>query len=86
MLEDPEEELDGLWLGSCQKLHGELIAIAPKLGITLSNGILTDEEAEKVNRSFDDREEAHGTEKIVWIALFENARLSIEHRTILTFC
>jgi hypothetical protein len=62
----------------------ELIAVAPSLGISLSAGRLSDEEAARIDKIV----EAEGPfwiEHLVWISLFEAARLSIEHKTAICF-
>ena len=58
--------------------------IAPKLGIALDDGQLSDAEADKINKD-SESEEGLWIEKTVWISLFEAARLSIEHKTAVCF-
>jgi hypothetical protein len=72
-------------LRSSYRLLKELVAIAPKLGIMLEGERLTEAEADKIAR---DARSQQGLwiEKIVWISLFEAARLSIEHKTAICFC
>jgi hypothetical protein len=62
----------------------ELVRIAPKLGIALDDGQLSDAEADKINKD-SESEEGLWIEKTVWISLFEAARLSIEHKTAVCF-
>ncbi len=71
-------------LGSSFMLQGELIAIAPALGIRLTQGKLSDQEAEKIN-SEAEAESPLWIEKAVWLSLFEAARLSIQHKTAICF-
>ncbi|MBI1374629.1 MAG: hypothetical protein GC159_18075 [Phycisphaera sp.] len=79
-----DDRLPGQMLGSSFRLRDELIQIAPKLGIDLTGGQLTDPEADRINRIA----EADGPfciELMVWLALFEASRLSIEHQTLIVF-
>jgi hypothetical protein len=62
----------------------ELVAVAPSLGIALSNGVLADSEADRINREVE-VEGPFWIEKAVWLSLFEAARLSIEHHTAICF-
>lgn len=82
--EKNQDRIPGGLLGSSCRLLEELIRIAPKLGITLDGGQLSDAEADKINKDFES-EEGLWIEKIVWISLFEAARLSIEHKTAICF-
>jgi hypothetical protein len=80
-----DEAIPGGMLGSSQGLLRELIAVAPFLGIQLSEGKLSDAEADRINQVA----EAAGPfwiEHMVWIALFEATRLSIQHRAAICFC
>jgi hypothetical protein len=79
-----EEDLPGFMLGSSQRLLGELVAVAPALGITLLNGQLGDAEAARINQ-LAEQEDGLSRELIAWIALYEAARLSIAHRTAIVF-
>jgi hypothetical protein len=45
---------------------------------------LSDAEADKINKD-SESEEGLWIEKTVWISLFEAARLSIEHKTVVYF-
>ena len=84
-LTDKNRILGGM-LGSSFALQRELIEMAPYLNITLdNNSSLSDAEAEKINEAANSDDPFH-IEKLVWICLFEAARLSIEHQTAITFC
>ncbi len=75
-----ENRIPGTWLGSSYELMSELIYVAPALGIKLEDGVMTDDIADELNY---DRE--YSDELIAWIALFEAARLSVEHNTAIIF-
>jgi hypothetical protein len=77
-------KVPGAMLGSSQGLMRELIAVAPYLGITLKNGVLSDAEAKRINKAVK-QEVPFWIEQCVWLSLFEAARLSIEHRTAICF-
>ncbi|MBW4621011.1 MAG: hypothetical protein KME17_16845 [Cyanosarcina radialis HA8281-LM2] len=79
-----DSDVIGELIGSSQKLMAELLFVAPFLNIDLSGGILTDDEAEKVNDEALS-EEPYATEKMVWINLFECARISIDYGTAIVF-
>lgn len=87
---DFEEAIDdqgmpGWALGSSVRLRDELAGIAPFLGIRLEDGRLSDAEAARIN-DLVDANAPWFVELMVWLALFEAARLSIEHRTAIVFC
>jgi hypothetical protein len=79
-----EDRIPGAMLGSSQALMRELIAVAPSLGIGLSAGRLSDEEAARIDEIVE-TEGPFWIEHMVWISLFEAARLSIEHKTAICF-
>ena len=77
--------IPGGMLGSSYRLREELILVAPALGIRLSDGRLSDEEAaiiDHVARS----EDGLCREHCSWLALYEAARISIELKTAIVFC
>jgi hypothetical protein len=76
--------IPGGLMGSSYRLLDELNVIAPKLGIRLEGGHLSDSEADKINHESDSQKGLY-IEKIVWISLFEAARLSIEYKTAIYF-
>ena len=83
---DPDDDrVPGGMLGSSYALRAELIEVAPKLEITLNGTELSDAEVEKINQ-YVEAEETYWIEKVVWLALFEATRLSIEHKTAVCFC
>lgn len=76
--------IPGGLLGSSYRLMEELVEVAPKLGIKLKKGKLSDAEAARVNKEARS-DKGLWIEKTVWISLFEAARLSIEHKTAIYF-
>ncbi|HEY1068124.1 MAG TPA: hypothetical protein VGE52_18520 [Pirellulales bacterium] len=79
-----EGAIPGGMLGSSQRLLKELRDVAPKLGITLIDGTLSDAEADRIN-SVINAEGRFWIEQTAWLSLFEAARLSIDHRTAICF-
>ena len=79
-----EDRVPGGMLGSSHGLMRELVAVAPFLGISLSDGALTDTEAERIN-GIVEADGAFWIELAVWISLFEAARLSVDHKTAVCF-
>jgi hypothetical protein len=71
-------------LGSSYRLMEELVAVAPLIGVTLNNGQLSDEEAARVD-ALGGADGFLSTENIVWLSLYEAARLSIEHKAAICF-
>jgi hypothetical protein len=81
--DEPDAHGGGI-IGSSYRLRDELIVAAPSLGIEIKDGDISDAEAERINR--ESSMEGHlWIEKIVWLSLFEAARLSIEHHTAVCF-
>ena len=78
------EAVLGDGVGSSQRLLAELTGIAAPLGVSLFDGILTDEEASRVNGAVESGG-PHATALMVWLSLFEAARLSVEHQTAIHF-
>jgi hypothetical protein len=77
-----------IWVGSLPHLLRELNQLAAQLGIPLTNGELRDETAAAIN-SFEALHNGDSTELIedkrtAWAALYEGARLALEHRIALT--
>ncbi len=81
---DDEEALPGGVLGSSQQGLEELIATAPLIGITLVDGVLTDEQARRVATESEDASPFY-RERTVWLSLFEAFTHSIEHRCLVVF-
>jgi hypothetical protein len=74
----------GGMLGSTIRLMGELITVAPYIDIPLSDGYLSDETAELLSLE-SEYSSPFWVERLVWFVLYENARLSIEHKTAIRF-
>ncbi|MET9489459.1 hypothetical protein [Nocardia sp. NPDC006630] len=83
----PEDDsgLPGGMVGSSNALLRELVYVAPYLGITLIDGELSQTEIDRLCEEFDDDSPLY-REKETWLLLFEAARVSIENRTVITFC
>jgi hypothetical protein len=71
----------GGMVGSSYALRRELIEVAAPLGVELGpNGKLEDAEVERINERFDPNAmDPFERELVVWLALYENARASIEY-------
>lgn len=80
-----EVEIPGEMIGSSQGLLRELVTIAPFLGIKLEDGRLSDAEANRIKQLIAEPNTPFFLEIEVWLALFEAASLSIEHRTAIVF-
>jgi hypothetical protein len=79
-----DEAVPGGMIGSSPRLMAELVEIAPALGIRLTGTGLSDEEAGRLTR-LTDSPEGIWRELIVWLSLYEAARLSIAHGTAVSF-
>lgn len=75
--------LPGGMLGSSQRLMKELIEVAPAIGIELANGQLSDGEAARL--CAEDESGHFWHERLVWLALYENVRVSIANKTMIVF-
>ena len=84
VLLDDTDQVSGYMVGSSYALLEELISIAFIFGIQLTDGELSDVEVERIIKEID-AEGVFFIEKIVWLSLFEAARLSIAHKTVIQF-
>lgn len=75
--------LPGGMLGSSVRLFSELAEVAPALGIKLENGQLSNEEAARL--AVDDESAPFWREQMVWLALYENARVSLANKSLIVF-
>lgn len=77
----------GGMVGSSYGLRDELVDIAPHLGIELGEGgVLDDAEFDRVSERTDPAQaDPFERELVVWLALFENARASIEFGSAIWF-
>jgi hypothetical protein len=77
-----------IWVGSLPRLLAELRQLAAQLGIPLRDGELTDDTARAINgfEAFHNGDSAEliEDERTAWLALYEGARLALEHRVALT--
>jgi len=84
VLFDRGEGVPGEMIGSSFRLLEELVVVAPALGIQLHGSELPDQQAAEINSLLQARTGLF-IEKIVWLSLFEAARLSIEHKAAIVF-
>lgn len=78
--------LPGGMLGSSQRLHAELVELAPTLGIEVVDGDVTARAiAELLLAEGADAPAAFSGERAAWFQLFEATRLSIAHRAVIFF-
>lgn len=84
----PADELGlpGGMVGSSVGLLRELVYVAPFLGITLTDGELTDSEIERIHRENGDDEHPLYRERETWLLFYEAARVSVADSTVITFC
>ena len=82
--EEDEADLPGGMLGSSYRLLEELVLVAPALGIALTDGELSDEEAARLGDGMGEDEGLY-REIESWLLLYESARLSIAHKTAIVF-
>jgi len=90
VLFDDSNRIPGRMVGSSYRLIEELVVVAPALEIMMDGQSLPDAEAESVNALLNAQARLNAQtglfeEKIVWLSLYEAARLSIEHRTAIVF-
>lgn len=82
---DPSHEITGGVVGSSYRLRDELLQLCSCLEIEVDDqGELSDDIAAAVA---DERpnEAPYARERLVWLALWEAARLSIDHRAVILF-
>ncbi|MBE9028747.1 hypothetical protein IQ266_03110 [filamentous cyanobacterium LEGE 11480] len=78
------KRIPGGIVGSSYQLMSELREMAPFLGIKLRGGELSDEDATRMN-ALAESDDDFCMEYMLWIVLFEAARLSIEHNSAIVF-
>lgn len=86
VLGDETGRIPGGIVCSSYQLREELIRIAPALTIRLDGQTLSNAEADKINVAAESANDDLWIERLVWLALFEAARLSIEHKAAICFC
>jgi hypothetical protein len=79
-----DQRIDGSGIGSSVRLLEELVLVAAPLGIMLHNRQLSDTDANVIAEE-EDKSGPYWIERLVWLTLFEAARLSIEHRAAIHF-
>ncbi len=77
-------DISGGLLCSSYALMRDLVAVGPALAIALEDGTLSDEQAHLINE-VDIDTDPFAAEKFVWLSLFEAARLSIKHKSVVRF-
>jgi hypothetical protein len=82
VLED--KRIDGGCIGSSVRLLEELILVAAPLGIMLHDRQLSDADANVIAEE-EEKSSPYWIERLVWLTLFEAARLSIEHHAAIHF-
>ncbi len=83
---DPSHEMRGGVVGSSQQLRQELISICNPLEIELNDqGELDDQAASRLSTQRPN-ETPFAIERLVWLALYEAATVSIEEDTAIVFC
>ena len=78
-----DDEIPGGMIGSSQRLFAELVAVAPAIGIELDGTVLSDKVAAAL--ADDNDSVPYATERLVWLTLFEQARVSIANGTLIVF-
>ena len=78
------DDVENQSIGSSYHLMAVLQDSAPHLGISLVDGKLTDEEIARLTQRIYDEGDFH-RETVVWLALFEASRLSIQYHTAIVF-
>jgi hypothetical protein len=81
LLEDPG--VPGGTIGSSYRLLRELVSLAPHLGIAMDGEIVPDDVAAEINADPDER--PMQVERLVWLALYEACRLSIQNTSAIVF-
>ncbi len=85
LLLDPDHKIRGGVVGSSYRLREELVGLADPLEIPVDGkGHLTDEVARQISTQRPSGA-PFAVERLVWLALYEAARLSIEHDTAILF-
>jgi hypothetical protein len=82
--DEDEHCIIGGILGSSQGAMRELVLVAPLLGVELADGVLSDQEAEKIHQE-QEEDSPFWIERQVWLEFFETARLSIKYKTAIVF-
>ena len=84
LIRDPDIGIRGVVLGSSYRLREELLSFADTLEIEVDGNSLSDEVAAEISKQRP-TEVPFAIERLVWLALFEAARVSIEEQTAIVF-
>lgn len=84
LITDPDHQISGGIVGSSYRLRDELLGLTEQLEIDVEDGRLADEVADEVSKQRP-TSVPFAVERLVWLALFEAARLSIDHQTAIVF-
>jgi hypothetical protein len=79
-----DDKVPGAILGSSYALMRELAFVAPALQIDMKDGAPTDTALQRL-RDIKDESTPYWREQIVWLTLYESARFSIAHETMIVF-
>lgn len=78
------DDILGGFIGSSYRLRDELIVAARPMNITLMNSELDGAEVRRIKAIVSKRTPFY-REYLVWLALFEATRLSIQHKSVIAF-
>lgn len=81
---DPDHDIRGGVVGSSYRLRDELLSLTEVLEVEVDDGQLSDQVAEQISTQRP-AEVPFAIERLVWLALFESARVSIEKNTAVVF-
>lgn len=84
ILVDPYDDLTGGLLGSTQKLFTELEKLAGALRIRYDGDLISRATLQDVRQDFAGRG-PYAIERLVWITLYDACRLSLQHRSLISF-
>lgn len=84
LMDVDEDRIPGAMLGSSVRLMKELVELAPHIGIELHDGKLESKMLAELNEEPQDHS-PFGIERVVWLHLYEAARLSLELGTAIRF-
>lgn len=77
------EEIPGGMLGSSYKLFSEIIKIANRIGIEVKDGEISSDTYNELSEA--NEEHPYYIERVVWFALYENCKNSIQNNTLISF-
>ena len=81
-----DDELHGAMMGSSLRVLDELRVVAPVIGITLEDGVLSDSAAARLAKEAESEgSHPYWKERQVWLTMFEAFRLSVQHRCAVVY-